>query len=105
MHPFTLSLKAGVNYSLFMTVNEDTAEAITTPIYFNNNGTPTSSFSAGISQNIDFGHLNIYTTKTDAINASKDTDNNGILDDGQYHLIDIAGLRFKQYKWHKNLGY
>jgi hypothetical protein len=33
MHPFILSLKAGVNYSLFMTVNEDTAEAITTPIY------------------------------------------------------------------------
>jgi hypothetical protein len=93
MHPFSLTLKSGVKYSLFMTVNENTTQTITTPIYFDNNGTPTSSFTSSANQTINFGHLPLYTTKTDAVNAGKDNDNDGVLDDGQYHLVNtISGL-------------
>lgn len=90
MHPFTLTLKSGVEYSLFMTVNENTAEAITTPIYFDNNGTPTSIFTSTANQEINFGHLPLYTSKTDAHGAGDDTDNDGVLDDGKYYLISNA---------------
>lgn len=87
-HPFSLNLKAGVKYSLYMTVNENNAGAeITTPIYFSDNGgTPTSVFTANANSSINFGHLAIPTARDSSI----DSDNDGVMDDGKYYTFTFT---------------
>ncbi len=88
-HPFSITLKQGVAYYLFMTVNEDTLQSITTPIEFIVNGVNSYRFTANTDIMIDLGHLNLYTTRDDA--GGNDADNDGVLD-LHHPVIVLSGL-------------
>ncbi|AYQ56812.1 hypothetical protein MS2017_1108 [Bathymodiolus thermophilus thioautotrophic gill symbiont] len=88
-HPFSIALKPGVAYYLFMTVNENSAtESITTPIMFSNNGVQSYRFTAKSGATADLGYLPLHITRTAA--GGDDADNDGVLD--VHHKIATSEL-------------
>lgn len=84
-HPFLITLKQGVAYYLFMTVNENTPQSITTPIKFSADG---YRFTANANTTIDLGYVPLYKTRGEA--AGHDADADGVLD--SHYQIDANGL-------------
>lgn len=81
-HPFSLTLKAGVTYFLYMTVNEnDPANSVTTPIKFNNNnGQISYKFTASANTSTNLGYINLATNRSNdaAVTGFKEITSNDL---------------------------